>query len=171
MRAFLIAQLVRIHLQYRRLQCNSWVGKIFWRRNRYSWASLVDQLVKNPPAIRETWVWSLGWEDALENGQATLSTPVFWPGEFHGLYIIISMYEKKIIDKIQSFMPFMVKILNTLGIEGMYISIIRLYMTSSQVTSCSYYDVKNGSFLSDIMNKARVNTSINFIYYHTGCHT
>ena len=49
---------------------------------RYSWASLVAQLVKNPPVMRETWVRSLGWEDPLEKGKA----PVFWPGEFHGLY-------------------------------------------------------------------------------------
>ena len=47
--------------------------------------SLVAQLVKNPPAMRETWVLSLGWEDPLEKGTAT-PTPVFWPGEFHGLY-------------------------------------------------------------------------------------
>ena len=38
---------------------------------------------KNPPAMRETWVQSLGWEDPLEKER--LSTPVFWPGEFHGL--------------------------------------------------------------------------------------
>ena len=38
---------------------------------QYSWASLVAQLVKNPPAIRETWVPSLGWEDPLEKGMAT----------------------------------------------------------------------------------------------------
>ena len=35
---------------------------------QYSWASLVAQLVKNPPAMRETWVQSLGWEDPLEKG-------------------------------------------------------------------------------------------------------
>ena len=35
---------------------------------QYSWASLVAQLVKNPPAIWETWVQSLGWEDLLEKG-------------------------------------------------------------------------------------------------------
>ena len=34
-------------------------------------ASLVAQLVKNPAAMRETWVQSLGWEDALEKGTAT----------------------------------------------------------------------------------------------------
>ena len=38
---------------------------------QYSWASLVAQLVKNPPAMRETWVQSLGWEDPLEKGTAT----------------------------------------------------------------------------------------------------
>ena len=32
---------------------------------QYSWAFLVAQLVKNPPAMRETWVRSLGWEDPL----------------------------------------------------------------------------------------------------------
>ena len=47
------------------------------------WASLVAQLVKNPPAMWETWVQSLGWEDPLEKGKAT---PVFWPGAFHRLY-------------------------------------------------------------------------------------
>ena len=33
---------------------------------KYTWASLVAQLVKNPPAMQETWVWSLGREDLLE---------------------------------------------------------------------------------------------------------
>ena len=51
---------------------------------QYFWASLVAQLVQNPPAMWETWVRSLGWEDPLEKGNAT--TPVFWTGEFHGLY-------------------------------------------------------------------------------------
>ena len=40
-------------------------------------------VVKNPPAMRETWIQSLGWEDPLQKGKVT--TPVFWPGEFHGL--------------------------------------------------------------------------------------
>jgi len=50
---------------------------------QYSWASLVAQLLKNLPATRETWVQSLGWEDPMK-----LLTPVFWPREFHGLYIV-----------------------------------------------------------------------------------
>ena len=33
---------------------------------QYSWASLVTQLVKHPPAMRETWIQSLGWKDPLE---------------------------------------------------------------------------------------------------------
>ena len=41
-------------------------------------ASLVAQLVKKLPAMGETWVQSLDWE--------RLPIPVFWPGEFHGLY-------------------------------------------------------------------------------------
>ena len=51
---------------------------------QYSWASLVAQLVKNPPAMWETWVRSLGWEDPWRSER--LPIPVFWPGEFHGLY-------------------------------------------------------------------------------------
>ena len=38
---------------------------------QYSWDSFVAQLVKNPPAMRESWVRSLGWEDPLEKGKAT----------------------------------------------------------------------------------------------------
>ena len=41
---------------------------------QYFWASLVAQLVKNPPAMWETWVLSLGWEDPLEKGTATHSS-------------------------------------------------------------------------------------------------
>ena len=44
---------------------------------QYSWASLVAQLVKNSPAMWETWVQSLGWEDPLEKGKATHSSRYF----------------------------------------------------------------------------------------------
>ena len=47
---------------------------------QYSWAFLVAQLVKDPLAMWETWVWALGWR------RERLPTPVFWPGEFPGLY-------------------------------------------------------------------------------------
>ena len=45
---------------------------------QYSWASLVAQLVKNPPAMQETLIRFLGWEDLLEKGKG-FPTPVFWP--------------------------------------------------------------------------------------------
>ena len=43
-----------------------------------SWASLVAQTVKNPPAMQETYVWSLGWKEPLEKGMATHSCILAW---------------------------------------------------------------------------------------------
>ena len=45
---------------------------------QYSWASLVAQMIKNLPAMWETWVPSLGWEDPLEKGMATHSSTLSW---------------------------------------------------------------------------------------------
>ena len=45
---------------------------------QYSWASLVAQLVKNLPAMRETWVRSLGWEGPLKEGMATHFSILAW---------------------------------------------------------------------------------------------
>ena len=45
---------------------------------QYSWASLVAQMAKNLPAVWETWVQSLGWEDLLEKGLATHSSVLAW---------------------------------------------------------------------------------------------
>ena len=45
---------------------------------QYSWASPVAQTVKNLPAMWETWVQSLGWEDPLEEGMATHSSILAW---------------------------------------------------------------------------------------------
>ena len=50
------------------------IGYLF----QYSWASLVAQTVKNPPATWETWVRSLVWEDPLEKGRATHSSILAW---------------------------------------------------------------------------------------------
>ena len=44
----------------------------------YCRASLVAQLVKNPPAVQESWVQSLGWEDPLEKEKATHSSILTW---------------------------------------------------------------------------------------------
>ena len=62
---------------------------IFWGVYRYV-ASLVAQLVKNPPAMRETWVRVRRpgfnpWVGKIPWRRERLPTPVFWPGEFHGL--------------------------------------------------------------------------------------
>ena len=46
--------------------------------HQYSWASLMAQSVKNLPAMQETWVQSLGWEDSLEKGKATHSSILAW---------------------------------------------------------------------------------------------
>ena len=45
---------------------------------QYSWISLLAQLVKNLPAMQETWVRSLGWEDPLEKGTVTHSNVLAW---------------------------------------------------------------------------------------------
>ena len=58
-------------------------GEVIGYPLQYSWASLMAQLVKNLPAMQETWVRSLGWEDPLEKGKAAHSSIL--ASEFHGL--------------------------------------------------------------------------------------
>ena len=71
----------------------------------YCGVSPVAQLVKNPPAMQETWVLSLGWEDPLEKGK------VVWPGEFHGLY---SPQDRKQLDPTEQLSLSQVRILGTI---------------------------------------------------------
>ena len=54
---------------------------------QYSWISLVAQRVKKPPAMQETWVQSLGWEDPLDKGKATQSSILAWriPWTIHSM--------------------------------------------------------------------------------------
>ena len=58
-------------------------------QGKIPWASLVAQTVKNLPAVQETWVRSLGWEDPLEKEMAThssiLAWRIPWPEEPGGL--------------------------------------------------------------------------------------
>ena len=76
-------------------------GFLIWReRVEYDWAtepnwlmaSLVAQRIKRLPAMQETWVWSLGWEDCLEKEMATLSRilawKILWAEEPGGLYTV-----------------------------------------------------------------------------------
>ena len=51
---------------------------IFFKVHTWIETSLVAQLVKNPPAMPGTWVWSLGWENPLEKGTATHSSILAW---------------------------------------------------------------------------------------------
>ena len=53
-------------------------GEVLGYPLQYSWASLVAQLVKTPPAMQETWVQSLDGEDPLEKGKATHSSILAW---------------------------------------------------------------------------------------------
>ena len=50
----------------------------FYNQEHHNWASLVAQMVKNPPAVQETWVQSLDWEDPLEKGTANHSSILAW---------------------------------------------------------------------------------------------
>ena len=61
---------------------------------QYSWASLVAQLVKNLPAIWETWDGKIPWR------REKLPTAVFWPREFHRLY---SPWDRKELDMTERF--------------------------------------------------------------------
>ena len=74
---FIIEQKCKTHIWF-----GPWVGKIPGEGTgcplQDSWASLVAQLLKNLPAMRETWVPSLGWEDPLENRKATHSSIMAW---------------------------------------------------------------------------------------------
>ena len=88
--ASLVAQLVKNlpTMQETPVQFLGWeypsVGEGIGHPLQCSWVSLVVQLVKNLPAMWENWVRSLGWKISWRRER--LPTPVFWPGEFHGLY-------------------------------------------------------------------------------------
>ena len=50
-----------------------------------NWASLVTEMVKNPPAMRETWLPSMDWDDTLEKRKATYSSILAWRIPVHGV--------------------------------------------------------------------------------------
>ena len=56
------------------------------------------QLVKNPPEMPVTWVWYLSWE--MPWRRERLFTPVFWPGEFHGLYSLWGRKESDMTERL-----------------------------------------------------------------------
>ena len=69
---------------------------------QYSWASLIAQLVKNPPAMQETWVRFLGWEDPLEKGKAAHSSILAWNMCIKRMYIYVQLSHFAIQQKINT---------------------------------------------------------------------
>ena len=65
------------------LHCRQILYHLSYQGSPNIWASLVAQLVKNPPAMWETWVDP--WVGKIPWRRERLPTPVFWPREFHGL--------------------------------------------------------------------------------------
>ena len=67
---------------------------LFWRLYTFKWASLVAQMVKNLPAVWETWIQCLGWEDPLEKETAThssvLASEIPWTEEPGRLQLVES---------------------------------------------------------------------------------
>ena len=63
-------------------------------------ASLIAQLVKNLPAMRDTCIWSLGWEDPLEKGMATHSSILAWRIPWTGLYSPWGLKESNMIEQL-----------------------------------------------------------------------
>ena len=59
-------------------QLLTYCRNLFYSTCQTSGASLVAQLVKNPPAMQETWVQSLSWEEPLEKGKAIHSSILAW---------------------------------------------------------------------------------------------
>ena len=115
--------------------------------------TLVAQLAKNLPAVWETWVRSLGWEDPLEKGTTThglQNSPVFWPGEFHGLY---SPWSRTWLSDFYfiSFQPSFASLSQPSGGNLSYLlSVTMDAFTFSQIL-CIVYTL----FLSDLFHSAR----------------
>ena len=89
-----------------------WISHLYWwwlsqywsqncHLNLPLWVSLVAQLVKNPPAMWETWIQSLGWGDPLEKGKTTHSSILAW----RILYTIQSMGSQRVRQDWAAFKP------------------------------------------------------------------
>ena len=70
--------IVRTWKQPRCLSSDGWIKKLWYIYTMEYWASLVAQMVKRPPAMRETRVLFLGWEDPLEKEMAIHSSTLAW---------------------------------------------------------------------------------------------
>ena len=73
------------------------------------------QLVKNPPAMQETWARSMGWEDPWRRER--LPAPVFWPGEFHELYSPWGHKESDMTEQLSLSFHFTIRLRRTTAIS------------------------------------------------------
>ena len=71
-----------------------WLSGLFLSSPAFQVASLVAQLVKNPPAMWETWIGKIPWR------RESLPIPVFWLGEVHGLYIPWDHKESDTVERL-----------------------------------------------------------------------
>ena len=71
MSCFIVQQLTNVFSSFQSFY--DWFLLCHPEVRKQSTCGLVAPMVKNPPAMQETWVWSLGWEDPLEEGMATHS--------------------------------------------------------------------------------------------------
>ena len=85
-RASLIAQLVKTSPAIQDTPVDSWLGKIRWKRDRLPNPVFLGFPCASAGKESACNMGDLGWEDPL--GRERLPTPVFWPGEFHGLQSI-----------------------------------------------------------------------------------
>ena len=77
---------------------------------QYSWASLVGQMVKNPPVLWETWVRSLGWEDPLKESMVTHSSILAWRMPRQGSLVGCSSWGHKESDTTEQLSPHMLPV-------------------------------------------------------------
>jgi len=113
-----------------------------------SWASLVAQLVKNLPAMRETWVQSLGWEDPLEKGKATHSSILAW----RILWTIQSMGSQRVGHDWATFTSLSIScsmfqklshvMFDHIGLEFMLICLrVGLYLIFGETVKCQRFQI------------------------------
>ena len=113
---------------------------------QYSWASSVTQLVKNSPALRETWVWSLDWEGPLEKGMATDSSILAW--KIYGLFSLWGREESDTAEQIS--LSFFLSLVRTLEAsrnlwwvpELVQLLWERIWQYLLMDTICTVYDFK-----------------------------
>ena len=81
-------------------------------------ASLVVQTVKNPPAMREMWVRSQGWEDPLEEGMATHSSILAWRIPWTEILVGYSPWSRKESDMTEQLSTAQLSLLKHLTLEN-----------------------------------------------------